>query len=134
MDSIRVSNLNKKIEVNDEGEYIVLPFSDQAFPKRFFDMVESLSSMQKEIEGKSTSINDEREFVEFNSDLHQRAKEEIDKLFGADTCKKVFGDIVPGIDLIQDFLEQLMPFFEKFSKERQKELKKKFGTVEKKKV
>lgn len=134
MSSIRVKNINKKIEVNDEGEYIVLPFSDQSFPKRFFELFDSLSKMQKEAETKIHDIKDERSLIDFNADIHERAKEEIDKVFGVGTCKKVFGDIVPGIDMIQDFFEQLMPFFEEHSKENKKEMKTRFGTVEKSKI
>lgn len=134
MDSIRVSNLNKKIEVNDEGEYIVLPFSDQAFPGRFYQMLDSFTEMKKEIDNKVNEELKQRELIDFIADIHEKAKKDIDLLLGKDTCKKVFGDIVPGIDMIQEFFEKLLPFFNAYSKERKKELNKKFNASGKKKV
>ena len=49
---------------------------------------------------------------------------EVDALFGPDTCRKVFGDIVPGIELFDDFFTQLMPYFEEYGKERAAKLNK----------
>jgi hypothetical protein len=134
MDNIRISNSNKKIQVNDEGEYIVLPFSDQSFPNRYYKMIDGFTEMKKEIDSKAKEVVTEREIVVFISDIHQKAKEDIDMLLGADTCKKVFGDIVPSIEMIQEFFEKLLPFFQAYSEERKKEINRKFNTAGKKKM
>ncbi len=46
---------------------------------------------------------------------------------GEGTCRKVFGDIVPSVDLYVDFINQLAPYFEKYGKERQKKLMQKYN-------
>ena len=40
IDSIRIDTGAKRIEVNDEGEYITLNFADQSLPTRFFAMAD----------------------------------------------------------------------------------------------
>lgn len=45
-------------------------------------------------------------------------KERIDALFGDDVCKKVFGNIVPGMAAFSDFFDQLTPFMEEYGRER----------------
>ena len=54
-------------------------------------------------------------------------KERVDGLLGEGTCRKVFGDIVPSVDLYVDFINQLAPYFEKYGKERQKKLMQKYN-------
>ena len=43
IDSIRIDTGAKRIEVNDDGEYITLNFADQSLPTRFFAMLMSSS-------------------------------------------------------------------------------------------
>lgn len=45
IDSIRIDTGAKRIEVNDDGEYITLNFADQSLPTRFFAML--MSSRQR---------------------------------------------------------------------------------------
>ena len=42
MDSIRVNSGVKVIEVNDKGETISLPLSDDSFVKGFFDLLNEI--------------------------------------------------------------------------------------------
>ena len=42
MAGIRVQSAVKKIEVNDNGEYISLNLGDSSFPERFFAMVDNI--------------------------------------------------------------------------------------------
>lgn len=139
-DSIRVDTGAKRIEVNDDGEYITLNFADQSFPSRFYAMVDGFKIKQQEfqalaqeIDGDSTLAEDERmrKGLALNLEIHEYFKDQIDGLFGPDTCRKVFGDIVPHIDLYADFLEQLTPYFEKYAKDRQNRIKSKYSATRK---
>lgn len=133
MAGIRVNTGAKKIEVNDNGDYIVLNFSDHSFPSRFFAMVDKVKTMAAEAEPKEKSIRDNNEpgseeliraLCELDNELHTAISSEVDTLFGSGTCKKVFGDIVPGIELYDDFFQQLMPYFEEYGKERAQRMSK----------
>lgn len=126
MGGFRVNTSAKRIEVNDAGEYIVLNFGDQSFPKRVFDMMDRINALaeqasvkEKEIREKNTEEEARlRALAEFNEELHRHMMQEVDGAFGPETCRKVFGDIVPGIDLFEDFFNQLMPYFKEYAKER----------------
>jgi len=133
MAGIRVNRGDKKIEVNDNGDYIVLNLSDSSFPDRFFSMVDRVQERAdaagekaKEIEAKYEAGSEAliRATASLYRELHEGVMAEVDALFGQDTCKKVFGDIVPGIELFDDFFTQLMPYFEQFGKERAQRLSK----------
>lgn len=133
MAGIRVNTGDKKIDVNDNGDYIVLNLSDSSFPDRFFSMVDRVQAhaaaaeaRAKELEGRLEPGSEEmlRAAASLYRELHEGVMAEVDALFGTDTCRKVFGDIVPGIELFDDFFTQLMPYFEQFGRERAKRLSK----------
>lgn len=132
---LRVDTGAVKIEVNDDGEYIVLPFGDQAFPARFFGLLDSFESHRADYERRAAEIDGAelepfpkaRRATAFNLELHQKLKEEVDSIFGPDTCRKVFGGIVPSVELYQSFFEQLTPYFEKYGKERAQKLQSKYS-------
>lgn len=139
IDSIRVDTGVKKIEVNDEGETISLNFADQSFPARYFAMVDEFEASQSTFQKEAQELDKEceqnqlsdyersRKVAAFNLKVHQFFKDRVDGLFGEGTCRKVFGDIVPSVDLYVDFINQLAPYFEKYSKERQKKLMQKYN-------
>lgn len=139
IDSIRVDTGVRKITVNDEGETISLNFADQSFPVRYFNMVDEFQSQQeifqkeeddliKECEENQLSEYERmRKTAAFNLKIHEFFKERVEALFGADACRKVFGDIVPSVDMYMDFISQLAPYFEKYGKERQKKLMQKYN-------
>ncbi len=130
--TFRINTGAVKIEVNDEGEFITLPFGDQSFPSRFFALIEDFNSREAEFKGKAENIEktDQAELekaasnVALNLEIHQYFKTEIDKVFGAETCRKVFGDIVPSVELYAEFFDRLKPYFDKFNKERTQKMKK----------
>lgn len=133
MAGIRVNTGVKRIEVNDDGDYITLNFADQSFPERFFAMIDRVTDIAKAAEPKEEDLRKKypagsvelaRAFSSFNLEFHTAVAGEIDGFFGAGTCKRVFGDIVPGIDLIDDFFQQLMPYFQEFGKERAEKMSK----------
>ncbi len=133
MAGIRVKTSAKRIEVNDNGEYIVLDFGDNSFPDRFFAMVDRVQEQANTATSEAEKIDDR---YEKGSEGHMRASaalwrkvhenimDEIDSLFGVGTCKKVFGDIVPGIELYDDFFTQLIPYFNEAGQERARRMSK----------
>ena len=139
IDSIRVDTGVRKITVNDEGETISLNFADQSFPVRYFNMVDEFQSQQeifqkeeddlvKECEENQLSEYERmRKTAALNLKIHEFFKERVEALFGADACRKVFGDIVPSVDMYMDFISQLAPYFGKYGKERQKKLMQKYN-------
>ena len=48
IDSIRIDTGAKRIEVNDEGEYITLNFADQSLSTRFFAMADDFQAKEPE--------------------------------------------------------------------------------------
>lgn len=133
MSCIRVNNGAKKIEVNDNGDYIVLNFGDHSFPERFFSMTDRVQDLAAEAEHREKAIREEhpdgslelvRALTGLDLEVHRQISVEVDGLFGAGTCQKVFGDIVPGIELYDDFFTQLLPYFQQFGEERARRMSK----------
>lgn len=133
MAGIRVDTGVKRIEVNDDGDYIALNLNDHDFPNRFFAMLDKVQNIADEAEPKEKEIREScepgsmeflRAFSALDNEVHRAISAEVDALFGPGTCRKVFGDIVPGVELFDDFFQQLMPYIEEFGRERAKRLSK----------
>lgn len=131
MDSLRVDNGTKNIEVNDNGDYISIPISDSAFYEKFADLMKNFGKKQAEIEQKAKAIsenhNDDPENdtdtiidgIHLYSELCRYTCAELDKLFGEGCCRKVFVNIEnPSIELIADFFAQITPLLNQYAKER----------------
>lgn len=134
-DSIRVNTGAKKIEVNDDGEYIVLNFSDQSFVPRFFELIDYFENQFPSYEKRGNEIaaldipelEKTKRISALNLELHMELKERVDHLFGPETCRKVFGDIVPAIDLYSQFFDLLYPYFSQYGKEREQAINSKYS-------
>lgn len=133
MSGIRVDTGVKRIEVNDNGDYITLNLNDHDFPNRFFAMLDKVQEITTEMEPKEQEIRKTHEagsmellraLSALDNDVHRAIAAEVDTLFDPDTCRKVFGDIVPGVELYDDFFQQLTPYIKEFGKERAKRLSK----------
>lgn len=133
MAGIRVNTGNKKIEVNDNGDYIVLNLNDSSFADRFFSMVDHVQERADEAAKKAKELQAQcepgsealiRAVASLYREFHENVAAEVNAFFGPDACKKVFGNIVPDIELFDDFFTQLMPYFEQFGKERAQRLSK----------
>lgn len=114
---IRINSGVKKIEVNDDGEFILLPVSDDGFVLSFYRLMEDI---QKSGESVSRDIVDVPavDQVEKIVETEREIKAKVDTLFGDGTCKKVFGDILPSMDLFVEFFGSLVPFLEEYKNER----------------
>lgn len=143
MDSLRVNNRIKQIEVNDAGECISIPISDTAFYERFANLMKYFDEKQADIDrrvaelsakypdgGNAEKSDDGEDAGRLNvdklvdevalySELCMDICGKLDELFGEGCCRKVFVGIQsPGMELIMDFFEQITPLLNKFAKER----------------
>lgn len=115
-----------KINVNDAGDYIVANVNDNAFVEKFYNMIEKIENVSKEM--KKIQIDPEdveagRDYVKIVEENTRVITDEIDKLFGENSCAKVFGQgVSPTGYAIADFFDQLIPIFEKYADERQKKI------------
>lgn len=128
MDGIRVKSGIKRIEVNDDGEYIELHLGDSSFPVRYFEMTDRVTEKINEMQPRALELDQkyrdapnaerQRAMCAFSLELHAMIRDEVDGFFGEGTCRKVFGDIVPTLEMYSDFFEQLKPFFSAYAAER----------------
>lgn len=118
-----------KIEVNDDGEYISINLADQTFVKRFYDMFMNVKKKYDEAQEKNKAIadNDVNGQLEYKIEISKSIMQEIDKLFGKDTCRKVFGDIVPDMFAIKEFFAAITPIIQKCGNERNQMIAEKYN-------
>lgn len=103
----------KRIEVNDEGEYILLPVGDDQFLRNFYALVDEAQKKAAEIQTDSNDILGSMDvIVAFDKYMMER----VDGLFGAETCHKVFGNILPGVEMFLEFFTLLTPYLEEYKK------------------
>ncbi len=129
MDKIRISRNIKRIEVNDNGEFITLDFDDLNLPYRFYAMLKRLEKdrikfaqqLQERLKDKSGSDSTE-ELVEAEHDLNIYFRDAVDEVFGEGTCRKVYGDILPSIDMHLQFFDAIRPYFEEEAKRRRQKM------------
>lgn len=143
MDKLRVDSGTKKIEVNDDGEYIEIPMNDASFFDRYADILKYFDEKNDDIEKKANAISekypekeDESEInvdmicdsVKLYAELCRDTCAQLDKLFGDGCCRKVFVGIEnPSIELIGDFFEEITPFLQKYAQERNDKISLKYN-------
>jgi len=122
-EKIRVNVEKIELEVNDDGDIIVLPVGDERFIKRLYDFADNIRKKGEEasfIDKENTEL-----LVKYDIELHEKIKSEFDELFGSDAYKKVFGeDCVVGAEYVFEFLDQCTPFIEAYLEKRNKRLSK----------
>lgn len=131
MDKIRIQRNVKRIEVNDNGDILELDFDDLNLPYNFYammknfetDRVEFTKALAEKIKGKSDKETVDA-FVEAERELNVYVRDAIDKVFGEGTCRKVYGDILPSVEMHMRFFEALRPYFEEEAKRRQEKMNK----------
>lgn len=115
-----------RIEVNDEGEFITINLADAEFPNRFYELYQNVQNRLKDIEEKKPADSNTTEQLEYVRNLNKGNADDIDKLFGEDTCRKVFG-VVPDIYAVIDFFEEIIPILENAIKKRNNSIKSKYN-------
>lgn len=126
MPSIRV-NGGVVIDVNDAGDTITMNIGDQLFVEKYYGLMDKIHEVADEMAGDEIKNKDEHGRLLVLIDRTKEIMAEIDKLFGPDSCKKIFGDIVPNPYLISDFLEQIEPIAVQYFDDRQKSIAKKYN-------
>lgn len=131
MERIRIQRNVKRIEVNDNGDVLELDFDDLNLPYRFYAMIKSFETdrekFTKELAEKIKDMSDEESadaFIEAECELNKYMRDAIDKVFGEGTCRKVYGDILPSVEMHMKFFDALRPFFEEEARRRQAKMNK----------
>lgn len=120
---IRINVEVVNLEVNDNGDTIVLPVSDERLIQRLYAFIDNISKRANEMQELKdvdivTVVNKDVSFHEF---LH----DEFNTLFGENAYEKVFGnDVVVGAEYILEFLDQVVPYITKHSANRSAKLNK----------
>lgn len=131
MDKIRIARNIKRIEVNDNGEFITLDFDDLNLPYRYYGMLKRLEKdrvkfaqeLQEKL-GDKTGVDSAEELVNAERDLNIYFRDAIDEVFGEGTCRKVYGDILPSIDMHLQFFDAIRPYFEEEAQRRRQKMSK----------
>ena len=108
---IRV-NTGVKIEVNDNGDVIVARLDDNQFIGKFYDIVDTMEKVSNYMNSEEMKAKDGKAQLDAITEKTKEIMTEIDNLFGVNSCKKVFGDIIPSGYALADFFDQLIPIFE----------------------
>lgn len=123
---LRIDTGVRKIEVNDNGDYIMLQVADQSIPAKLKKFVKAATDKLNKLSELTESENetDIEAAEELAYELDVFAKASIDDIFGDGTCKKVFGDIVPPIEMYIEFIEAITPYLQEYALNRAKKLSK----------
>lgn len=128
MERISFDNGDKRVEINDSGDYIVIPMGDNTFPQRVIefskkaeDQYNILLEKEKELHGSDVEI-----ISNMRAGILLNVGQLFDGLFGDGSCKKVFGNLAPSMDIMVSFMEQIAPLVNKFATERQSEIEAKY--------
>lgn len=131
MDRIRIQRNVKRIEVNDNGDVLELNFDDLNLPYRFYAMLKKIEidreKFTKDLAEKIKGMPDKETaaaFVDAERDLNVYMRDAIDEVFGEGTCRKVYGDILPSVEMHMQLFDALRPFFEEETQRRQAKMSK----------
>lgn len=146
---IRVDNGIRRIEVNDNGDYIEISANDPKLFERFGAMLKWLEQQQDDIRKFSDDLDEkyknvkESDVIESSDSpvfqkrmevVHRLAKlyedtgAQLDAIFGSHTCDKVFGaNVTPDETMVSDFLDQLTPIMQKIADERGEKIRLKYS-------
>lgn len=139
MDSLRVDNGLKRIEVNDDGEYIEFSINDDKFLTAFWDFWSWMKESEKEInnlrdkngdaDADDESGRDEAvgSVISLRSKINNESCERIDAIFGTGASRKIFGRVTPDMYMVVDFLEKISPFIKKYADERKRAISSKYN-------
>ncbi len=131
MEKIRLQRNVKRIEVNDNGDILKLDFDDLNLPYKFYGMVKQFETDRvkfvKELAEKLKDMSDDESMdtmVQAERELNVYMRDAVDEVFGEGTCRKVYGDILPSVEMHMQFFDALRPYFEEEAKRRQQRMNK----------
>ena len=121
---IRVPHDVVTLEVNEKGETITLPVSDERFTQKLMTFATEAQERAESVKNVSDST-DIMEVVDSNLEFLDYLRTEFDVLFGEGAYEKVYGpDILIGADYILEFLDQILPYIQKSMEKRATKLNK----------
>lgn len=131
MEKIRLQRNIKRIEVNDDGEFITLDFDDLNLPYKFYGMVRKFekdrvnfaAELEEKLKNGSPEDNTD-ELIAAERSLNVYLLGAVDEVFGEGTCRKVYGNILPSVEMHLQFFDALRPYFEEEAKRRQRKMNK----------
>lgn len=124
---IRVGSQVKKIEVNDEGDYIIINAADLSLLDRYSDMLQWFQDKQTEMDtldaqveaAEEGSLEEKVAVLRQITNISKECGERIDLFFGPGTCEKVFhGVTAPDGIMLAEFFEQITPIIQEAFQER----------------
>lgn len=131
MEKIRLQRNIKRIEVNDDGEFITLDFDDLNLPYKFYGMIKKFEKDRARFAAeldeklKNGSLEDNAdELIVAERSLNVYLRGAVDEVFGEGTCRKVYGNILPSVEMHLQFFDALRPYFEEEAKRRQQKMNK----------
>ena len=114
--SLRVPVDSVEVEVNDNGDVILLNVGDERFMQKLYDFSMNVSERARELS--ETQTEDIKQAIELDIEFHTWLKEQFDELFGDKAYVNVLGkDIVVGCEFVVDVLEDIVLGCQKCSHE-----------------
>lgn len=126
MEEIRVKR-GIEVKVNDAGDTIIMNVEDQLFLERFYGLLDRMKEAEDVLKTQEVRDMEEHDRLKIAIEKTRGIMGGIDEIFGVDSCKKIFGDIVPNMYLIADFFSQIEPITRKYMRARRSEIDKKYG-------
>ena len=119
---IRVNREAQKIEVNDSGDFIMLELKNTTFMSNLIGLMRELEANSKSLlsqvpQTECNSVEEVSAVMDQAAEVCGRLAERTDEVFGAGTCRKVFGSQAPGIYEFADFFGQIGALIRKYGEE-----------------
>lgn len=128
MKKLKIDTGSISLEVEDGNGNIrgVFTFNpgDISSAKKFYELLGEIETKQSEFETREEACQNDEERINLLSDLIDYLNESIDKCWGAGSSKILFGDDKT-LTMYEDFMEGILPYYDKASKNRQSKYKKK---------
>lgn len=109
-----------ELEVNDAGDIIKLPLSDELFMKKFYDFAKNIQAKATELD----KVNEDNDIdisnkIDKDIEFHEFLKTEFNGLFGERSYEKVYGeDYLVGVEYVLQFIDACTPYIEKHTQKR----------------
>lgn len=127
---IKLENWDKKIKINEQGDYIIIHISDFSLVNKMSNLLEEISSDFEATQNAIKDISDNKEIVIKTQEFSEKICQKINLFFAEDKnnpeniCIKIFNTNCPFMDDILDFLIQICNLIEKFTGKKVENLSK----------
>ena len=126
MEQIRIKR-GIEVGVNDNGDSILIDAENTLWIRGYKELIKTIQNIVDSINAIDESAMSEDEQLDVVIEHMRQIMDAIDKQFGADTCKKVFGDIVPMPLAVVEFFDAITPIVEKYTQERMDKINSKYS-------